>query len=74
MNAIELFKLKWNHEPYVGEWFHCKVKNVFSKCCYCLFFVFKFQTIFSVEVSRRLVCDDDDDDDDELYSCVDVFS
>ena len=35
--------------------------------------VFKFQTIFSVEVSRRLVCDDDDDDD-ELYSCVDVFS
>ena len=34
--------------------------------------VFKFQTIFSVEVSRRLVCDDDDDD--ELYSCVDVFS
>ena len=35
--------------------------------------VFKFQTIFSVEVSRRLVRDDDDDDD-ELYSCVDVFS
>ena len=34
--------------------------------------VFKFQTISSVEVSRRLVCDDDDDD--ELYSCVDVFS
>ena len=34
--------------------------------------VFKFQTIFSVEVSRRLVCDDDDDD--ELYSCVDVFN
>ena len=72
MNASELFKLKKNHEPYVGEWFHCKVKNVFSKCCR-LFFVFKFQTIFSVEVSRRLVCDDDDDDD-ELYSCVDVFS
>ena len=38
--------------------------------------VFKFQTMFSVEVSRRLVCDDDDDDDDddELYSCDDVFS
>ena len=51
MNASELFKLKKNHEPYIGEWFHCKVKNVFSKCCYCLFFVFKFQTIFSAEVS-----------------------
>ena len=56
MNASELFKLKWNYEPYVGEWFHCRVKNVFSKCCHCLFFVCKFQTIFSVEVSWRLVC------------------
>ena len=56
MNASELFKLKKNHELYVGEWLHCKVKNVFSKCGHCLFFVFKFHTIFSVEVSRRLVC------------------
>ena len=54
MNASELFKLKKNHEPYVGEWLHCKVKNVFSNCCYCLFFVFNFQTIFSAEVSWRL--------------------
>ena len=36
-DVIKCSKLKWNQEKQAGEWFHCKVLNIFWRHFYGLY-------------------------------------